>query len=261
MLALCLALLLASPALDQARQALAAGKLDRVLLALESAASVPAAETAEAVTTLLDAATLARAHRDRPLGLLLAQTALRKAERDDRALRFLADWSREDHEYDQALRYARRRVEARPDDAEAGQLVARIEAQQRAYHPIEIVSKRPRRRQARAWGAAPAAGASSVAAGAEAAARAPSQRTSTSSQVVLYGTAWCGACRTARAWLNGHGIAFSDLDIERDPGAARALREKEVAQGMGHRGVPVIEIDGQLLPAGFSSARVSQALR
>ena len=44
--------------------------------------------------------------------------------------------------------------------------------------------------------------------------------------VTLYGTAWCGACKSARSYLRERRIAFADKDIERDPTAARELKEK-----------------------------------
>lgn len=43
-------------------------------------------------------------------------------------------------------------------------------------------------------------------------------------RVVLYGTAWCGICAQTRAWLHEHGIAFSDIDVEKDPEGQRMIR-------------------------------------
>src|SRR5262249_36911200 len=44
--------------------------------------------------------------------------------------------------------------------------------------------------------------------------------------VTVYGTSWCGACRSARQYLTEHKIPFADKDIERDPAAARELADK-----------------------------------
>jgi hypothetical protein len=56
-------LLLASPALDQARAALGAGKLDGVLFALEPRDAIPADESRAAAELLCDAARHARRRR------------------------------------------------------------------------------------------------------------------------------------------------------------------------------------------------------
>jgi mycoredoxin len=73
-------------------------------------------------------------------------------------------------------------------------------------------------------------------------------------QVEMYSTSWCGYCAQARAWMNGHGVAYSDHDVERDP-AARA-RKQELSPG---GGVPVFEIDGLVLK-GFSAGSLQNAL-
>ena len=49
--------------------------------------------------------------------------------------------------------------------------------------------------------------------------------------VTLYGTSWCGACKSARSYLRDRRIPFADKDIERDAAAARELREKARAAG------------------------------
>ncbi|MDP2229180.1 MAG: glutaredoxin domain-containing protein [Moraxellaceae bacterium] len=51
---------------------------------------------------------------------------------------------------------------------------------------------------------------------------------------VLYGADWCGYCTKARQYFNRHGIAFRDLDIERDDEARRHH------DALGFKGVPVI---------------------
>ena len=38
--------------------------------------------------------------------------------------------------------------------------------------------------------------------------------------VTLFSTPWCGYCRRLKTALDGEGIAYSDIDIERDPGSA-----------------------------------------
>ena len=74
----------------------------------------------------------------------------------------------------------------------------------------------------------------------EAAAAPPSQG------VTLYSAVWCGYCRQAKAWLAGHGVAYTNIDIDA-PGGAQAL-----AQAGGGTGIPVLVVDGRPL-GGFSA--------
>ena len=47
-------------------------------------------------------------------------------------------------------------------------------------------------------------------------------------QVIMYCRTWCGDCRRARAWLDEHHIAYTEVDVEDDPGAhARAAAHNE----------------------------------
>ncbi|MCH2418009.1 MAG: glutathione S-transferase N-terminal domain-containing protein [Candidatus Poseidoniia archaeon] len=55
----------------------------------------------------------------------------------------------------------------------------------------------------------------------------------------MYGTAWCGDCHRAKAWLDSAGIAYEYLDIEGDD----ALRDRAVALNDGFQRVPVLEFD------------------
>lgn len=56
--------------------------------------------------------------------------------------------------------------------------------------------------------------------------------------VVIYTTPDCPHCRAAKALLRDRGIDFTEIDVERDPGAARAM----VARSGGRRTVPQIFI-------------------
>ncbi len=55
----------------------------------------------------------------------------------------------------------------------------------------------------------------------------------------MYGTAWCGDCQRATAWLDAAGITHEYLDIAGD--AAR--RARAVALNDGFQRVPVLEFD------------------
>jgi arsenate reductase-like glutaredoxin family protein len=77
--------------------------------------------------------------------------------------------------------------------------------------------------------------------------------------VTVYGTSWCGACREARRYLSERKIPFADKDIERDPAAARELREKAARLGVPTDRVPILDVRGRLL-IGFDRARVEALL-
>ncbi|MBK8593060.1 MAG: glutaredoxin family protein, partial [Sandaracinaceae bacterium] len=75
-----------------------------------------------------------------------------------------------------------------------------------------------------------------------------------SGDIVLYGAAWCGACRQARQFFEREGIAFVDRDIERDPGARDEMNQKARAAGVPTTGIPVIDVRGTILTASTSVA-------
>ena len=77
--------------------------------------------------------------------------------------------------------------------------------------------------------------------------------------VTIYGTSWCGACRTARQYFASRKIPFADKDVERDPDAARELAAKAAKMGIPTDRVPVIDVRGRLL-LGFDRARVEMLL-
>jgi mycoredoxin len=59
-------------------------------------------------------------------------------------------------------------------------------------------------------------------------------------QVTLYSAYWCRDCREAKRFLEEHRIAFTEIDIERVPGAA-----DEVMRHVGKRAIPQFVIDGK----------------
>jgi mycoredoxin len=63
-------------------------------------------------------------------------------------------------------------------------------------------------------------------------------------QVTMYSTTWCGYCRRLKLQMDQAGIAYDDVDIERDPEAARYV---EGVNG-GNQTVPVVRFgDGTAL--------------
>jgi mycoredoxin len=57
--------------------------------------------------------------------------------------------------------------------------------------------------------------------------------------VKMYTAAWCGDCRAARRFLDSHGIAFTEINVDTDPAAAA-----EVVSHAGKRAIPQMVIDG-----------------
>ncbi len=58
--------------------------------------------------------------------------------------------------------------------------------------------------------------------------------------LLVYTAAWCRDCREAKRFLDKHKIAYSEIDIERTPGAA-----DEVVRHVGKRAIPQFVIDGE----------------
>jgi glutaredoxin len=59
-------------------------------------------------------------------------------------------------------------------------------------------------------------------------------------QVIVYSALWCRDCREAKRFLEEHQIAYTEIDIERVPGAA-----EEVLRNVGKRAIPQFVIDGR----------------
>jgi mycoredoxin len=59
-------------------------------------------------------------------------------------------------------------------------------------------------------------------------------------QVLVYSAAWCRDCREAKRFLEHHQISYTEIDIERVPGAA-----DEVLRHVGKRAIPQFVIDGK----------------
>jgi len=61
-------------------------------------------------------------------------------------------------------------------------------------------------------------------------------------QVVMYGTAWCSDCRLARRVLDEAGVAYTEIDVERDASAAAVVRQRSG----GRQVSPTLLLDGRL---------------
>lgn len=73
-------------------------------------------------------------------------------------------------------------------------------------------------------------------------------------KVTIYSTPTCPYCRLAKDYLAKHSITFVDKNVADDREAA-----KEMIERTGQRGVPVIDIDGQII-VGFNQTAIKQAL-
>jgi glutaredoxin len=78
-------------------------------------------------------------------------------------------------------------------------------------------------------------------------------------EVIMYATVHCPHCHRARRWLLEQKIPYREIDIEKNTAAAAALEEKGRAQGVATGGVPMFEINEQLLP-GFNPDAIRKAL-
>lgn len=61
-------------------------------------------------------------------------------------------------------------------------------------------------------------------------------------KVTIYSTPTCVYCVYAKEYFKQNGVAFEDIDVTKDHDKAREMIEKS-----GQRGVPVIDIDGNIL--------------
>jgi len=59
-------------------------------------------------------------------------------------------------------------------------------------------------------------------------------------KVQVYTAAWCRDCRAAKQFLDAHGIAYSEINVDADPAAS-----DEVIRRVGKRAIPQMVIDGE----------------
>lgn len=73
--------------------------------------------------------------------------------------------------------------------------------------------------------------------------------------VKVYSTPNCPWCHKAKEFLKEHKIDFVDIDVSTDRRAALEMVEKS-----GQMGVPVINIDGQII-VGFDKEKIKNLLK
>ena len=75
------------------------------------------------------------------------------------------------------------------------------------------------------------------------------------SNITIYSATWCAFCHAAKDYLDRAGIAYTDKDVDADPNAAMESVDKS-----GQRGIPVIDIDGDII-VGFDRPAIDSALQ
>jgi glutaredoxin 3 len=73
-------------------------------------------------------------------------------------------------------------------------------------------------------------------------------------RVLVFTTPTCSWCTRAKAYLREQRVPFREVDVSRDPAAARDLVRRT-----GQMGVPVIEIDGRPI-VGFDRSQIDRLL-
>lgn len=61
------------------------------------------------------------------------------------------------------------------------------------------------------------------------------------SEIIVYGSPWCGDCRRAKRFLQERGIAFREVNIDDTPEAVDII----VRVNNGRRKIPTFDVDGR----------------
>ncbi len=75
------------------------------------------------------------------------------------------------------------------------------------------------------------------------------------SNIIVYSAVWCAFCHAAKDYFDKQGIEYTEKDVEKEAGAGM-----EAVQKSGQRGIPVIDIDGEII-VGFDRPRIDAALQ
>jgi len=73
-------------------------------------------------------------------------------------------------------------------------------------------------------------------------------------KVIVYSTHTCPYCIRAKKFLKDNNIVFEDIDVSAD-----SVKAQEMIDKTGQMGVPVLDIDGEII-VGFDKEKISQAL-
>jgi glutaredoxin len=78
-------------------------------------------------------------------------------------------------------------------------------------------------------------------------------------QVILFSTAWCPSCKSARRFFQAKGVRFVELDVEKDRQAQQQYLQIQQAYRLKPGVVPLIVVNGRVFQ-GFSAPQIEAAL-
>lgn len=73
--------------------------------------------------------------------------------------------------------------------------------------------------------------------------------------VRVFNTPSCPYCLALKNYLKGHNIKFEDIDVSENE-----LAQKEMIEKSGQYGVPVVDIDGEII-IGFDQEKIKKLLK
>ena len=76
----------------------------------------------------------------------------------------------------------------------------------------------------------------------------------TTPSVTIYSTPTCHFCHAAKDFFTANNVKFEDFDV-----ASNLEKRREMIEKSGQMGVPVIDIDGELI-VGFDKEKIKKAL-
>ena len=74
-------------------------------------------------------------------------------------------------------------------------------------------------------------------------------------EVKIFSASLCIWCKKTKEFFKKHNVKYTDIDVSKDHKAAMEMIEKS-----GQQGVPVIEIDGEII-IGYDEDRLKKALK
>lgn len=72
--------------------------------------------------------------------------------------------------------------------------------------------------------------------------------------ITVYSAPWCGYCTAVKHYFDSKGIAYDVKDVDEDPDNA-----KEAVEKSGQMGIPVVDIDGQIV-VGYDRPTIDRLL-
>lgn len=73
-------------------------------------------------------------------------------------------------------------------------------------------------------------------------------------KVIVFSTPTCSYCNAAKSYFRQKGVKYKDVDVSKDPAAAR-----DMVRRSGQQGVPVIDIGGKVI-VGFDRPKINHLL-